>query len=235
MCSFIARGQNEPVKVAIPHFYPPYIMQGDKKHFVGFDINMLNFICKYLKRVCQYKIIDFDQAINAVASHQVDMAIGAITITIERAQIVNFSIPYLPTQAQFLGRADRADHLFSLEKLNNSRIGIEQGSVFVNEIEKLGVENPIIIFYKDKDIMLDALSRNKIDYILTDEPTAQYWQDNSSGDIHVFGKPFNYGHGLGIAVNKDEMRLLQQINKALTSYQKSGRFIRDYNLYINAF
>ena len=230
-----ALAQNEPLTVAAPPYYPPFIMQGANNQFFGFDISMMVFICKQIERQCQFKIIDFDKAIDAVSNQQVDVAVGAISINTERAQKVYFSTPYLPTQAQFLGRAQEGSKTFSLTDLANKRIGIEKGSVFDQEIKILGVKNPTIVPYQHKEMMLEALSQQKIDYVLLDAPTSQYWQNHSSGILTALGEPFDYGNGLGIAVNKQDTVLLNQINQALIKYQKSGDFKTNYSLYLEIF
>lgn len=233
--SFSAQAQDETLTVAVPHFVPPFVMQGANNQLFGFDISMMKFICKYLDRQCQFQIMDFDKIIDAVSNQQVDVAVGAISISVERAQKVHFSTPYLPTQAQFLGRAQEAKKSFSLMDLANKRIGVEKGSVFDKEIKILGIKNPTIIPYQYEEIMIEDLSNQEIDYVLLDASTSRYWQNHSSGILKTLGKAFEYGHGLGIAVNQREVPLLNQINQALVQYLKSNEFKMHYSLHLETF
>ena len=68
-----------------------------------------------------------------------------------------------------------------------------------------------------------------------DEPTALYWQAQSSNLLGIWGKSFPFGFGYGIAVNKNNMALVVLINQAITIYQKSKQFKIDYDRYLSYF
>ncbi|MGL6028645.1 MAG: hypothetical protein ACRC0M_02535 [Legionella sp.] len=83
--------------------------------------------------------------------------------------------------------------------------------------------------------MLEALRNQKLDYVLFDNPTALYWEANSSGAFTVTGKPYLYGYGLGIAVPPTEGALLINLNQAILEFQKSNEFNMAYTQYIENF
>ncbi|HHT0593915.1 TPA: transporter substrate-binding domain-containing protein [Legionella anisa] len=160
-----------------------------------------------------------------------DIGVASITITLERSEHVNFSFPYLPSDVQYLALKKWAAVPFSQDAFNGKKIGIQVGTIFEKVIKDSGVPDVKIVNYNSTPQLIKALSDENVDFILQDALSAQYW--GSQMPIFTsFGKPFGFGYGLGIAVNKRESELLQQINNALLEFQKNGQFKKTYDRYI---
>lgn len=230
-----ARADGPPLLVAVESFEPPFVMETSNDQFYGFDIAMMEYICQKLNRTCQYQVMPFDQLLTAVANRQAEVAVSAITITPERATVVNFSLPYLISEASFLAQSNLAQQPFNLGLLQGRKIGVVTGTVFPDVIANMGIIDPQIVSYTQLEDSIEALSNGEIDLALMDEPTAFYWQSQSSGILRIVGKPFNYGYGLGVAVNRENTQLLQQINQVLLNYQNSDDYKLAYQKYIAHF
>jgi polar amino acid transport system substrate-binding protein len=139
-----AYAQKVPLHVAIATFEPPFVIQGTHKEIYGFDADLMSSLCQMLNRTCQFHIMRFEQLLDAVAKQKMDVAIGSITITPERSKIVNFSLPYLVSSSRFVEKQIVSNQIFSLDKLNNKKIGIGTATVFGDQLITMGVKNPII-------------------------------------------------------------------------------------------
>ncbi|MDI9818168.1 MULTISPECIES: transporter substrate-binding domain-containing protein [unclassified Legionella] len=239
LCLFISCGsshaQGEPLRVAVDSFMPPFVMEGANRQLFGFDISMMEHICRTLQRNCIFNPMPFKELLRAVELKTVDVAVSAITITSERATRVNFSLPYLLSQARFIAPDRLAREPFSLQLLHERSIGVEEATVFPAVIRALGIRNPRIREFSESTLMIDALQAGKIDLALMDNPSAMYWQAQSSGHLHAVGEPFAFGFGFGIAVHLNEIELLQDINRALIQYQNSEDYKREFHKYIAHF
>ncbi|PWY54544.1 arginine ABC transporter substrate-binding protein [Legionella qingyii] len=227
--------QGEPLNVGIESFDPPFVMQGTHNEAYGFDVDMMNSLCKIMNRTCAFHVMRFAQLIDAVANQKLDVAVSSITITSDRAKIINFSLPYLLSYSRFLERKTIAKENFSLDLLNTKTIGIESGTVFLDQLTEMGVKNPKIKEYPDIDDQLSALARGDVDIILMDNATAVYWASNSSDSFKLIGPPYMYGNGYGIAVNPADPDLLTQLNQALVQFQNSEDYKLNYNKYLFEF
>jgi len=234
-CLPLQAAEGAPLRIAVSGFNPPFVMQTANKQLYGFDISMMESICKNIKRSCQFEIMPFSNLLNAVQTEKTDIAINSITITPERAKLVNFSLPYLLSNSLFLGPKEMADKPFDPAILKGRSIGMSAGTIFVDIIKAMGIENAKIVEFSQLNNEIEALVNGDIDVALMDEPSARYWQIQSSNKLVVLGKPLIYGFGLGIAVNKDDLNLLDQINKGLLQYQNSEEFKQNYNRYIGYF
>lgn len=237
--SFSLHAEGEVLKVAVNGYSPPFVMQSANKQLSGFDIELMQNICKSLKRTCQFEMMHFQDLIKAVQTKKADVAVSSIFITPERAALVNFSLPYLPSNALFLGLKDKIKGSFNLGMLNNSTIGVEKGTIFDKMADTLGIQNPKVVRYDKYAEEIEALRDNDIDFALMDEPAARYWQIQSSGIFMALGQPMVYGSGadlgVAIAVNKEEGDLLNEINTALQEYKNSKDYKDNYDRYIAYF
>lgn len=222
----------EPLNVGITSFTPPFVMQGANHEIYGFDIDMMNTLCKTINRTCQFHIMRFDQLISSVANKTIDVAVSSITITSARAKIVNFSLPYLLSYSRFLAKPASVTQSFSLDLLNGKTIGVVTGTIFSDQIKEMGIKNPNIKEFARIEELLEGLSSGKVDFILLDSPTTLYWEANSAGAFVKVGPPYLYGYGLGIATNPS---LLPILNQALLQYQNSNDFKLNYNRYLTQF
>lgn len=226
----------EPLNIGIESFVPPFVMQGAHHESYGYDVDMMLSLCKIMDRTCQFHIMRFDKLLPAVAEKKIDVAVSSITITTERAKIVNFSLPYLLSYSRFLtNKSADAQKPFTLDMLNNKSIGIGVGTIFGDQIKAMGIKDPTIKTYNGNELSLEGLGKKEVDFILIDNPTAIYWEANSTGAFVKIGPPFMFGLGFGIAVNKADKNLLETIDKALLQYQASKDYKTNYDRYLDEF
>jgi polar amino acid transport system substrate-binding protein len=223
--------EGEPLNVGIESFSPPFVMQGAHHEIFGFDIDMMNSLCKIIHKTCTFRVMRFDQLLTAVANRQIDAAVSSITITPARSKIVNFSMPYLLSYSRFLQKQSAPNTPFSLELLKGKKIGIEAGTIFLQELDSLGVKNSTIKEYSNVNEQLVALGKDEVDFILLDNATAIYWASNSSKTFRLIGPSLMYGYGYGIAINLNDQSLLNELNNALVQYQSSNEYKQNYNKY----
>ncbi len=221
----------KPLRIATTQLFYPFVIQATNQLY-GFDIAMMTYICAKIQRQCDYKIMPFGQLLPSVANKNTDLAVSSITITEDRAQIVNFSIPYFMSETRFLAQTKMGKSPINAKTLSEYKIATLEGTIMDDAVRSLGVVNPQISHFDSESDMIEAVVAGTVDLALLDAPTAIYWQEHSAGTLLAVGKPFTYGFGLGIAVNKEETDLLKQINAAVLEYQNSENFKVDYGMYL---
>ncbi len=231
LLSFQLCAQPLPLRVAIEVFEPPFVMQAANNQVHGFDISLILTICRGIGRTCQFQVMPFNDLLAAVENNEADVAISAITITVPRARRVNFSLPYLSSVSRFLTTKQFSRQPFTLQNLNNKRIGVEQGSIFAEQIVNLGIGNATVVPYETVHELIDSLNNNDVDLVLMDNHSAVFWEIQSSGLLKTYGMPLEYGFGYGIAINRQNNTLLSQINTVLLKYQQSEDFKKSYRKY----
>lgn len=83
-------------------FNPPFETVTKKNMFLGLDIEIMQAVCASLKASCQFKALRFPEIFEQIDSGEIDLGIAAIIIDKLRMQKYSLSIPYLPSNAQFI-------------------------------------------------------------------------------------------------------------------------------------
>ncbi len=225
------------LRIAVPHFLPPYVMQAVQNKLSGFDIVMMTKLCKIMRRSCTFVPMSGEKLITAVADHSVDLAIGALTITLESYKQVNFTIPYLLSNVRFLDNVTQISNKSAQQDqktlYTNKKIGVTTGSSFAADLTQIPGMSKKIITFNHSNEMIDALNHGRIDLALMNNETTIYWQNNSAGKLIAVGDPFLLGFGLGIAVNPENPGLATEINHAILIYESTLDFKQLNDIYFD--
>lgn len=109
------------ITVGMDTTYPPFEYIDDAGNTIGFDVDMVNAICERVNCVPQFQTTAWDGIFAALAAGEFDMVASGVSITAERALIVEFSDAYhVVTQAIAVRVAD-ADLTFE-QMVADSRI-----------------------------------------------------------------------------------------------------------------
>lgn len=227
--------EKKTLRIAVTYFTPPFINHTGGGNYMGFDVNMLAYICYYMQRECQYEAMRFAELIPSLKSNKFDIASSGMIITPERALQVSMSTPYLISASRFVTHIDNKEERITKKVLQNKKIGVEKGSVFGNQLKTWGISGIKIVEFDNESDEVLMLSQAKLDYILMDNYTAIYWNNTVNNKLRLVGKPIKYGYGYGVAVNPNDSTLLQEVNRAINAYVRSPQYKENYNLYFTEF
>ena len=102
-------------------FEPMEYLNGDGK-LAGFDIDLIQAIGKKLGIEVVIEQKDWDLMFELVKQHKVDLAISSISVTTERAQEFNFSIPYLEAGQVILIESSNSSNIFNASNLFGKKV-----------------------------------------------------------------------------------------------------------------
>lgn len=117
---------NKRIKVGINAQFPPFEYYGENGQLFGFDIDIMNSIGERIGFEIEYVDMSFDKLIPAVMSGEVSCAISAITITKERNEVVDYTIPYLSANVTYEDTVETVSEKYGIVFPNNSA---EKGKV----------------------------------------------------------------------------------------------------------
>ncbi|NLS45624.1 MAG: basic amino acid ABC transporter substrate-binding protein [Firmicutes bacterium] len=207
------------LKVGTSADFPPFEFQDEKTGaYLGFDIDLIKAIGA--EAGMEVKIVNtaWDGLIPGLLTGNYDCIMSAMTITDERLGSVAFSDPYFSASQVIVTRSDDSS-IKTVEDLVGKEISVQIGTT--GDIEASEIEGATI---KRFNLAPDAIQevRNKgvaacvIDFSVAEEISKQYT------DIK-FGEPFTEEY-YGIAINKNNVELLNKINEALASVKASGKY-----------
>jgi phosphate/phosphite/phosphonate ABC transporter binding protein len=159
------------ITVSIENAYLPFnYIRLDTGEAEGWDYDFLNEACKRLN--CQVEWIQFgwDTMIAAVGDGQFDMAADGITITEERAEVVDFSDGYVAIEQRILARIDedRFDSPETFAADPELILGEQVGTTnYLAAVELVGEDR--VVTYDDFGFTVQALIAGDVDGVVIDE------------------------------------------------------------------
>ncbi|MDU8923482.1 transporter substrate-binding domain-containing protein [Pasteurellaceae bacterium LIM206] len=211
--------------------YPPFEQTTEKGDLVGFDIDIVQAICKEIGADCQFKTQAFDSLIQEVKQKRIDAAISAIDITPARAKQVAFTDPYYDNSTSFIAVRGKINHLSEVKNL-----GVQNGSTFQQYIVAEAGQYTPKAYPSLPDAVLD-LKNGRIDAIFGDSALLADMISKEENLTVIGDKVENkkyFGNGAGIAVNKNNPELVAELNKGLAAIKTNGEYQKIYDKWMTA-
>jgi polar amino acid transport system substrate-binding protein len=208
------------ITVAVENAYPPFNMIDEATgEGVGWDYDAVREICKRINCVPEFKQAAWDGIFPAMQAGEYDMLADGVTITAERDEIVDFSIPYVIVGQVLLVRVDETASLDEIKADANRLIGTQLGTT--NEIvakEHFPAER--VKSFEDFGAAVLALLSKDIDGVVIDNVSAVGFIEENPGKLKVAGQ-LTSDEQLGF-VFPPGSDLREAINAALQSMIEDG-------------
>lgn len=205
--------------------YPPFEFK-DGDQFVGVDMDLARAIAA--KMGVKYEIIDmdFDALIPSLTSDKIDLAISAITITDERKQQVDFSLPYYIANQVIIAKNESELKIEKLEDLVKYKVGAQNGTtgqIYVQEnlVDKKLMDKDNLKKYSTNIEAITDMMNGNIDLVIIDDSAAQGY--SKLKPIKTIFK-IETNEEYGIALQKESPHK-EKINMALDELIKSGEVV----------
>lgn len=219
----MAGAQNPTLDVVTdPSFVPFEMMDQDSGEMVGFDMDIINEVAERASFDINLRTMDFNGIIPAVQTGNVDIAIAGITITDERAEIVDFSDPYYDSGLRLLVNADD-DSIQTVEDLEGKTVATKIGSTSYDYLQENLGESAEITPYPGSSDMYMALLGGSADAVFYDAPNVGYFsQTQGEGRAKTVGSLYE-GQQYGIVLVKGS-EWVEPVNEALASMKEDGTY-----------
>ncbi|MCO6452446.1 MAG: transporter substrate-binding domain-containing protein [Caldilineales bacterium] len=214
------------MRIAVENAYQPFnYIDTDTNTAVGYDYDIFAEVCKRIN--CQTEFVETSwDAMVAVMGGEGEMDtydVGAdgITITEERAQNVDFSMPYITSQQVLLVgiNEDRFTEPDEFAAMTDLRIGTQLGTTNYDAAEKLvGVDR--VVAYDQFGTAVQALINGDVDAVMIDNVAGQGYVGANPDKVKITGEAVE-SEELGFMFGKGSA-LVAPINAALQSMQADG-------------
>ena len=222
--------QAQALVIGVAPNSPPLSSLADKQnHFYGFEIDLINNICLRIKLPCTLTPVFIKQVQPDLMAQKIDLAIEAYIIPNTPPPGFIFSLPYLPSNAEFI--VEKNSTIMTPADIQNKTVGVRHGTLFDDLLHTLYGNKVSISKYMTGGEVLSALTNGNVDAILTDSVVADFWMLNSGGEYRLIGKKIPIGNGYGILANMGQEALMAKINQALQSMMADGTYSNIYSRY----
>jgi len=212
--------------IAVASASPPFAAKASNGHLVGFDLDLIKKIARTAGLRVTYEDAPFTQLIPGVSTHLYDAAISCIFVNDERRVLVNFSETYFTTGM-----------LLVVHQNNNTIYGLEDltPETFISTVESTAYETFVteqtesaVTTLSTVNQALESVNNGTVDATVVGELDIEtYRRTYPDTNLKTVGALLQTDQ-CAIAVNKDNPRLLVEVNAALTRLKNNGKYLDIY-------
>jgi len=215
--------EGQTVTVAVENAYPPFnSIDPDSGEALGWDYDTVSEICARLNCVPEYVQTSWDGMILAVSQGEYDMAADGITITAERAELVDYSQGYVSLEQVLLARADEERFSSAEELVANTdlMVGVQPGTTnYFVAVDLVGEDR--LVNYETFPVAVQAMIAGDVDVVVMDDVAGQGYVGVNADRVKIVGEPLAAKEELGFIFPKGSP-LVAAFNAALDSMEADG-------------
>lgn len=186
----------QEVVVVTENAYPPLqFLDPVSGLAIGWEYDALEILAERLNFIPVIQNISWDAMIPAVSGGQYDMGMTGITIREDRAEQVDFSVPYMVSQMRMLVAADETRFSTAEEFGANPDllIGTQAGTtpfyVGVYDVLDGDEANPRLVLLETIPGAIQALLTQDVDMVLADSAGGQGYVSANPDRLQMIGEP----------------------------------------------
>ncbi len=200
--------------------YPPFETVDQNGNIVGFDVDVVNAICERVNCVAKFQTTAWDGIFAALANGEFDMIASGISITAERAKVVEFTEPYHEVNQAVAVRTE--DSNLTLADFTDGKLilGAQNGTTNADLAQEL-VGRDRVRIYDDFNAAILALINGDVDGVMIDDSSADAFVQQYAGQIAAPIRNVESGDKLGFAVQQGN-ELVDALNAGIEMIKADG-------------
>jgi len=234
------------VTITLEGAYAPWNLTNPDGTLGGFEPELAKYLCDHMKVECTLVASDWDSMITSLNAGKYDVIMDALSITEERKQIIDFTIPYAHTHAAFatlkdgpLANAAGTGTVVKMEPATTGTaeieamktafagktIGIQAATVYSKFIYANFGDIATVREYKtgaERDLDLET---GRIDLAFDDAVYLVAAFEKSKGVLGFTGPEIGgtiFGSGEGLGIRKADPELRDMFDKAIKAALDDG-------------
>ncbi|TAJ33936.1 MAG: transporter substrate-binding domain-containing protein [Reyranella sp.] len=216
------------IRIAIDLGVPPYGMTDDKMQPTGSDIETAKLLAADWGLQFEHVPTTGASRIPSLQTGKADLVISTLSITPERAKVIDFSKGYAVLRTVIA--APKSVNIKSMADLDGKTVGTVRGTTHDTQLTKEGPKGMKLVRYEDDATEAQAFLSGQVDIFSTAELlVAPIDKKNPARQVEV--KFVLDTFKLAVGVKKDEARLLAEVDKWIATNLKNGKLDAIYKKY----
>jgi polar amino acid transport system substrate-binding protein len=216
------------IRIAVDLGVPPYGLTDDKMQPTGSDIETAKLLAADWGLQFEHVPTTGASRIPSLQTGKADLVISTLSITPERAKVIDFSKGYAVLRTVIA--APKSVALKSMADLDGKTVGTVRGTTHDTQLTKEGPKSMKLVRFEDDATEAQAFLSGQVDIFSTAELlVAPIDKKNPARQVEV--KFVLDTFKLAIGVKKDEARLLAEVDKWIATNLKNGKLDAIYKKY----
>lgn len=218
------------IKIGIDLGIPPYGMMNDNMQPAGVDVEIARKLAADLGVKLDIVTSTGASRIPNLQTHKADLVISSLSVTADRAKVIDFSIPYMPIQTIIFAPKDMKITTFSdlLGKKVAVTRGTSQDAAIMSKVPTLN-----LIRYEDDATLITAAVTGQAD-VIGGTPAHLVTVKQKAPGRHMEVKLVLQTFPAAIGVSKGQPELLAWVNQWVKTNLNNGSLNAIYKKYFDA-
>nr|WP_315393060.1 transporter substrate-binding domain-containing protein [uncultured Duganella sp.] len=212
------------VRIGVSLGGEPVGFRNGKNEPVGYDVDVATLLAAKLGVPARFSDVSSDARISMLMSKQLDLVVANVSITPQRARVVDFSRPYNLAGLRVI--VNKSAGIKTLADLKGKRVVVGRGTT-ADAFLKQSAPQAVFVYtdnFAPDGVLL--LKQNRVEAGIEDSSLLDYL---ASQNNQLETLPGLYGNTpIGIAMAKGDPELLKFVNGFVADYVKSGAYAVNY-------
>ncbi len=192
----------------------------------------MEMIAEELDLEVEWSDMGFDAIIPAVQAMDIDLGVSGFSVTADRLEVIQYTMPHSITEGQVIMLESRADALgiTELTYLSNLtdfdpvlKCGVQVGTTQEDELN--AVASDAVVTYEDYLLALTSMKDGLIDCVYAETPITSNWileaeQNEEEPIVVIYRRPY---YPVAFVAHQDSDMLVAKIDGALSEIIATGQ------------
>lgn len=217
-------GSANAIRVGTSGTYPPFSF-ADNGRLEGIEVDFARALANEIGRAVEVVQVPFPDLVGELTAGKIDIIMAGMSITPRRAELVNFTAPYLEVGQMALVRKEDDLRLAGHDwtRIEGLRVGFERATTGAKYVQA-ELKHVLPVEFANKEDGLTALKQRKIDVFVHDAPFV--WlvvgsPHDPNAELAGRFTPLT-DEQLAWAVRKGDGELLDQLNSVVARWRENG-------------
>lgn len=208
------------IQIGLEGTFPPFSYHDETGALTGFEYEIADQIAKDLGVEAEYVETKWDSLIAGLDTDKYDFVINNVSITKEREEKYDFTIPYMKSEAVVAVHSDNTD-ITKPEHMEGKKSSQTITSNFARDAEALGAE---IVATNDLMSSIELVVQGRADGTIHDRVTfLTYLQEQPDTKLKVINDSIN-STDIALILNKNNDEFREELNDIIKKRTEDGTF-----------
>ncbi|SEB25065.1 transporter substrate-binding domain-containing protein [Variovorax sp. YR216] len=212
--------KNGKIRISIDPAAPPYSTKDAHLEYAGSEVDVARLLASDWKLELEIVPTNPASRIPYLLTDKTDLVISTLSITPERAKVIDFSVPY--SGIQVVVGAPKAVALRSLEDLAGKRVAVVRGSTNDTELTRAAPSGTQIVRFDDDATAITAIISGQADCYCT-APALLAPVNQRKPELAMEPKVVVKTNLTGIGLHKGEIQLKSKLDDWVRENLRNGK------------
>lgn len=208
------------IQIGLEGTFPPFSYHDESGELAGFEYEIADQIAKDLGVKAEYVETKWDSLIAGLDTDKYDFVINNVSITDERKEKYDFSIPYMKSVAVLAVAKDNTE-IQTIEDLKGKKAAQTITSNFARDAENLGAT---VVATNDLTSSIELVTQGRADGTIHDQVTfLTYLKEQPDANLRIVDGSTS-SSDIALILNKNNDEFKEKLNEIIEKRSEDGTF-----------